>query len=158
VKPANYGSVIQKDHPVTEYLDDKQLKMLRERTGPDTPENTFDNKWSGFKDKSVLAEGKRLRGQKKRRVRINRTKGSADGDVGEYIPDNNSKENDRRKLYTVSSSTSSITSVEESTQQFSAGYLFLCAALLAVTFILNGIFIYRSFYPQTEQIIKGQKA
>jgi hypothetical protein len=93
VKPIQYGKVIKDNHPVTEYLDDKQMKMLRERNGPVTSENVFDNKWSGFKDKSVLAGLKKNRAKKRKNLRGgNRSKGSADGDVGEYLPTNESEE------------------------------------------------------------------
>mmetsp|Transcript_22416 Transcript_22416/g.24500 ORF Transcript_22416/g.24500 Transcript_22416/m.24500 type:complete len:226 (-) Transcript_22416:3743-4420(-) len=96
IKPDNYGKVIQREHPVTEYLDSKQMKMLRERNGPITPENSFDNKWSGFKDKSVLMQNKlnKRAGKKQRRKSKSKETTETDDDGGS----SSTASNDRRRL------------------------------------------------------------
>lgn len=107
VKPANYGKVIQKDHPITEYLDSKQLKMLQERTGPVTPDNSFDNSWSGFKDKSVLAELKKKRGGGGGRGRKGKRKQKAAANA-DTVDDDSTKggESQDRRLSSLTSSIS----------------------------------------------------
>lgn len=94
IKPDNYGKVIQREHPVTEYLDSKQMKMLRERNGPMTPENSFDNKWSGFKDKSVLMQNKLNKRNGKKRRKSQSKASETDDDGGS----SSTASNDRRRL------------------------------------------------------------
>ncbi len=47
VKPKQYATK-NTDHDIEEYLTPLQQKMLRARTGKDTADVMFDNKWSGF--------------------------------------------------------------------------------------------------------------
>lgn len=47
VKPKQYAAK-NTDHDIEEYLTPLQQKMLRARTGKDTSDVMFDNKWSGF--------------------------------------------------------------------------------------------------------------
>ena len=48
VKPKRYGAKIQKNHDVTEYLNDNQMKMYKSRYGPNQAGEEFDNNWSGY--------------------------------------------------------------------------------------------------------------
>lgn len=47
VKPKQYANK-NADHDIEEYLTPLQQKMLRARTGKDSADVMFDNKWSGF--------------------------------------------------------------------------------------------------------------
>ncbi len=47
VKPKQYASK-STDHDIEEYLTPMQQKMLRARTGKDTGDVMFTDKWSGF--------------------------------------------------------------------------------------------------------------
>jgi hypothetical protein len=132
VKPRNYGKIIQRDHPVTEYLDERQMKMMQGRNGPDTPENEFDNNWSGFKDKSVLAMLKK----KNKGAKRNRTKSVSTADAEDT--------EDRRKLKTSS---------ESIPVKTTSSYTFIFGVLLFAVFMLNMIFLYQSFYPNSKNFV-----
>ena len=132
VKPDRYGKTIQKDHDIREYLSENQMKMLKERTGPDTPDNSFDNSWSGFKDKSVQAQARKNR-MKSRKIR---TKGSAEGDLGEYLPGSN----EARRL-----------EAEDNNSQYSLVF----GLLLIAVFFLNFLFLYQSFYPTEKYVVEN---
>lgn len=159
VKPDNYGKVIRKDHPVTEYLDSKQLKMLRERTGPDTADNTFDNHWSGFKDKSLLNQSKQKRkgggggGTRKRNMRKVKKNPAEDGDSAEDADETN----DRRRMtytdvFTTSSSPSSSTTfyslylpvVIEGSAQQNLFYVTLFGLLFCTVFGMTAYLVFKN--------------
>lgn len=53
-KPKNYGTKIQRDHPITDYLTNEQLVMLKRRKGTDQDGFTFDENWDGKDPKRRL--------------------------------------------------------------------------------------------------------
>lgn len=66
VRPKNYGSKIQRDHDIGEYLTSNQKYMMSKRNGATTADVAFGNDWSGFKETSSrtansnTANGRRL--------------------------------------------------------------------------------------------------
>lgn len=49
VKPKRYGKRLQKTHPIEDYLDETQLKMMRSRkSAQNSVGETFTDQWSGF--------------------------------------------------------------------------------------------------------------
>jgi hypothetical protein len=80
VKPRNYGKVLKRRHPVTEYLSENQIEMLMRRKAPTTADHSFDNNWSGFN------EYKKVVKNRKNNLRRNRIGSNPEG------PDNSSGE------------------------------------------------------------------
>ena len=61
VRPKQY-SQRSRPHSIEEYLSPSQMKMLRERSGPDKSENMFDANWSGYHKNNGGGSMRRLAG------------------------------------------------------------------------------------------------
>ena len=73
VKPRNYGKVLKRRHPVTEYLSENQIEMLMRRKAPTTADHSFDNNWSGFNEYRKVVKNR------KNNLRRNRTGSNPEG-------------------------------------------------------------------------------
>lgn len=62
IKPKRYGAKIQRNHDISEYLNENQMKMMMSRNGANKPGEVFDNNWSGYdKTSRVTSAGPRKR-------------------------------------------------------------------------------------------------